>query len=92
MSWLDTAPTTIRQLERKLRPVTHFIAKVESVSDQAGRMTEPATKPKDEPTPVALESKGFIESTQELAITLVSMFFLTFFLLATDLGALGSAR
>ena len=89
-AWLDTAPTTLRQLERKLRPVTRFIAKVESVSDQAGRMTEPTSKPQDQPTPVALESKGFVESTQEWAITLVSMLFLTYFLLATDLGAIGT--
>jgi len=89
-TWLDAAPTTLRQLERKLRPITYFIAKVESVSDKAGHMTEPATRSQDEPTPVALESKGFIESTQEFAITLISMFFLTFFLLATDLGALGA--
>ena len=80
-AWLDTAPTTLRQLERKLRPVTYFIAKVESVSSQAGRMTEPTSKPTDQPTPVALESKGFVESTQEWAITIVSMVFLTFFLL-----------
>jgi predicted PurR-regulated permease PerM len=89
-AWLDTAPTTLRQLERKLRPVTRFIAKVESVSSQAGRMTEPASQPTDEPTPVALESKGFVESTQEWAITIVSMVFLTFFLLATDLGSIGA--
>ena len=89
-AWLENAPETLRKLESKLRPVTRFIAKVESVSSQAGRMTEPTAKPQDAPTPVALEPKGFVESTQEWAIAIVSMLFLTFFLLATDLGAVGS--
>jgi predicted PurR-regulated permease PerM len=87
--WLDTAPATLDKLERKLRPLTRFIAKVESVSTQAGRMTEPEAALRGEPTPVALEPKGFVESTQELAITIVSMLFLSLFLLARDLGAVG---
>ena len=40
-AWLDEAPQTMRTLERKLRPVTGFIAKVESVSEQAERVTDP---------------------------------------------------
>ena len=40
--WLDAAPATMRTLEQKLRPVTRVIAKVESVSEQAGRVTDPA--------------------------------------------------
>jgi predicted PurR-regulated permease PerM len=87
--WLDTAPATLAKLERKLRPVTRFIAKVESVSTQAGRMTEPDSAMQQEPTPVALEAKGFVQSTQEYAIAVVSMLFLALFLLATDLGSLG---
>jgi predicted PurR-regulated permease PerM len=87
--WLDTAPATLKQLERKLRPVTRFIAKVESVSTQAGRMTEPDAATQQEPTPVALEAKGFVQSTQEYAIAVVSMLFLTLFLLALELGSLG---
>jgi predicted PurR-regulated permease PerM len=88
-SWLDTAPATLQKLERKLRPVTRFIAKVESVSSQAERMTEPGATHHEEPTPVALEPKGFVESTQEWAIAIVSMLFLTLFLLATDIASLG---
>jgi predicted PurR-regulated permease PerM len=84
--WLDAAPATFRKLEAKVRPVTRFISKVESVSTQAERMTEPSTARRDAPTPVALESKGFVQSTQEWVIAIVSMVFLTFFLLATDLG------
>lgn len=88
--WLDTAPATMRTLEAKIRPVTRFIAKVQSVSTQAEQITEPSAKPRDQPTPVALESKGFVESTQEWIITIVSMLFLTLFLLAADLANLGS--
>jgi len=43
--WLDTAPATLRTLEAKLRPLTRFIAKVESVSTQAGHMAVPDTIP-----------------------------------------------
>jgi predicted PurR-regulated permease PerM len=87
--WLDTAPATLDKLERKVRPLTRFIAKVESVSTQAGRMTEPDVARRGEPTPVALESKGIVKSTQEWAIAVVSMLFLTLFLLIRDLGAVG---
>jgi predicted PurR-regulated permease PerM len=88
-AWLDTAPATLQQLERKLRPVVRFIAKVESVSTQAERMTEPDPGRHEEPTPVALEPKGFVESTQEWVIAIVSMLFLTLFLLAMDLSTIG---
>jgi predicted PurR-regulated permease PerM len=87
--WLETAPATMRTLEAKIRPVTRFIAKVQSVSTQAEQITEPSAKPTDQPTPVSLESKGFVESTQEWIITIVSMLFLTLFLLAADLASLG---
>ena len=87
--WLETAPETMRTLEQKARPVTKFIAKVESVSTQAERIAAPSAQPQDKPTPVALASKGFVESTQEWVITLVSMLFLTLFLLAADLANLG---
>jgi predicted PurR-regulated permease PerM len=86
---LETAPDTMRTLERKVRPLTRFIAKVESVSTQAEQITAPSNKSDHRPTPVALESKGFVESTQEWIITLVSMLFLTLFLLAADLANLG---
>jgi len=87
--WLDAAPATFRKLEAKVRPVTRFISKVESVSTQAERMTEPAAARGNAPTPVALESKGFVQSTQEWVLAIVSMVFLTFFLLAADLGKPG---
>jgi predicted PurR-regulated permease PerM len=87
--WLETAPATMRKLETKIRPMTRFIAKIESVSTQAERMAEPTSTSNSKPTPVALEAKGFVESTQEWIITLVSMLFLTLFLLATDLANVG---
>jgi predicted PurR-regulated permease PerM len=86
---LDAAPETMQTLEQKVRPLTRFIAKVESVSTQAEQITAPSSQSSDRPTPVALQSKGFVESTQEWIITLVSMLFLTLFLLAADLANLG---
>ena len=44
-------------------------------------MTEPTNTADDAPTPVALEAKGFVESTQEWAIMLVSMVFQTLYVL-----------
>ena len=87
--WLDTAPATMRKLETKIRPMTRFIAKVESVSTQAGRMAEPSSKVNDAPTAVALEPKGLVESTQDWIVTILSMLFLALFLLATDLANVG---
>lgn len=87
--WLEAAPATMRKLETKIRPMTRFIAKIESVSTQAERMAEPTSNANSMPTPVALEAKGFVESTQEWIITIVSMLFLTLFLLATDLANVG---
>jgi predicted PurR-regulated permease PerM len=89
-SWLDTAPATFQELERKLRPVIRFIAKVESVSSQAERMTTADPARHEKPTPVSVEPKGFVESTRELIIAIVSMAFLTLFLLGTDLASVGN--
>jgi predicted PurR-regulated permease PerM len=83
--WLDTAPATMRTLERKLRPLTRFIAKVESVSDQAERMTAPAATPDQEPAPMPVRDapKGLVESTQQWIITTVTTLMLVYFMLAT---------
>lgn len=89
--WLDAAPDTFQKLEIKVRPLTRFIGKVQSVSTQAERMTEPAEGRRTTPTPVALESKGIVESTQEWILAIVTIVFLTFFLLATDMGGSGHA-
>jgi predicted PurR-regulated permease PerM len=81
--WLDAAPRTMRTLEQKLRPVTRFIAKVESVSDQAGRMAEPAAAPKAvAPAPAREDAKSLVASTQEWILAAVTTLFLTYFLLA----------
>jgi predicted PurR-regulated permease PerM len=86
--WLDTAPQTFRRLEVKLQPVMRFISKVQTVSNQAEKVTEPVKSAHDQPTPVALEAKGIVQSTQEWVVTLVSMLFLLLFALGTDIAAL----
>ena len=82
--WLEAAPTTMRMLERKLRPVTRIIAKVESVSEQAGRVADPTATDADAerlPAP-AVADKTAIQNTQEWLIATVTMLIVTYFLLA----------
>jgi len=82
-AWLDEAPQTMRTLERKLRPVTGFIAKVESVSEQAERVTDPGAAKSVAAAPAkATEKKSTIASTQEWLIGIVTTLVVTFFLLA----------
>jgi predicted PurR-regulated permease PerM len=81
--WLDTAPQTMRTLERKLRPVTRFIAKVESVSEQAERVTDPgATKSGAKAPATTAEKKSTIANTQEWLIAILTTLMATYFLLA----------
>ncbi len=81
--WIDRAPQTMRTIERKLRPLAGFVAKVESVTEQADRITEAGAAGKDRPAPVATsESKGLVASTQEWVVALVSVLVLCYFLLA----------
>ena len=82
-AWLDTAPETMRTLERKLRPVTRFIAKVESVSEQAERVTDPGAPRSGAVTPpTAAERKSTIANTQEWLIAILTTLMVTYFLLA----------
>jgi predicted PurR-regulated permease PerM len=79
--WLETAPATMRTLERKLRPVTRFIAQIESVSEQAGRVTDPTAA--DAPSPAApAEAKSTVANTQEWLIAIATMLTVAYFLLA----------
>lgn len=81
--WLDTAPETMRTLERKLRPVTRFIAKVESVSEQAERVADPGATSNGTTAPAtAAEGKSTIANTQEWLIAILTTLMLTGFLLA----------
>jgi predicted PurR-regulated permease PerM len=81
--WLEQAPQTMRTLERKLRPVTGFIAKVESVSEQAGRVTDPGAAKNGTAVPAtAAEKKSTIANTQEWLIAILTTLMVTYFLLA----------
>ena len=82
--WLDAAPATMRTLERKLRPVTRIIAKVESVSEQAGRVADP-TVAGESAAPALLRpagAKSTFESTQDWGIAIVTVLIVAYFLLA----------
>jgi len=81
--WLEAAPQTMRTLERKLRPVTRFIAKVESVSEQAERVTDPGATKGGTRAPVsAADKKSTIANTQEWLIAILATLMVTYFLLA----------
>jgi predicted PurR-regulated permease PerM len=81
--WLEQAPQTMRTLERKLRPVTGFIAKVESVSEQAERVTDPGAAKQGAAVPAkATEKKSTIANTQEWLIAILTTLVVTYFLLA----------
>jgi predicted PurR-regulated permease PerM len=81
--WLDGAPATLRTLEAKLRPLTRFIAKVESVSTQAGHMGVSDVTPADTRTvPVREQPRSLVASTQDWAFAILTTLVLTFFLLA----------
>jgi len=82
-AWLDEAPQTMRTLERKLRPVTGFIAKVESVSRQAERVADPGAAKRVAAAPaMATEEKSTIASTQDWLIGILTTLVVTYFLLA----------
>jgi predicted PurR-regulated permease PerM len=82
-AWLDQAPQTMRTLERKLRPVTGFIAKVESVSEQAERVTDPGAARNATAAPAtAAERKSTIANTQEWLLAILTTLVVTYFLLA----------
>jgi predicted PurR-regulated permease PerM len=81
--WLDTAPTTMRTLERKLRPVTRLLAKVESVSEQAGRVAGPiATGDADTSPPVIVDVNATVANTPDWLLAIATILMVTFFLLA----------
>ena len=81
--WLDTAPATLRTLETKLRPLTRFIAKVESVSTQAGHMAVPETTFAEAAAlPVREQPRSLVASTQDWAFAIMTTLVLTYFLLA----------
>ena len=80
---LDTAPATMRTLENKLRPVTRLIAKVESVSEQAGRVTDPVSNGKPPVLSAALAAEeSTVVNTQQWLIAITTTLMVTFFLLA----------
>ena len=82
-AWMDEAPRTMRTLERKLRPVTGFIAKIESVSDQAERVTDPGAHRSAPAVPAtATEKKSTIVNTQEWLLAMLTTLMVTYFLLA----------
>lgn len=92
-AWLDEAPQTLRTLERKLRPVIGFIAKVESVSEQAERVTDPgAAKSVTAAPATATEKKPTIASAQGWLLAILTTLVATYFLLAAGPSLLVKAE
>jgi predicted PurR-regulated permease PerM len=82
--WLDQAPQTMRTLERKLHPVTGFIAKVESVSEQAERVTDPGAARDGAAAPAKSpeKKKSTIANTQQWLLAILTTLVVAYFLLA----------
>jgi predicted PurR-regulated permease PerM len=58
--WWSAAPSTMRTIERKVRPISHFMSRVEALSDRADQLTEitPTVRPVEPRTagaPVVVE-------------------------------------
>jgi predicted PurR-regulated permease PerM len=82
-AWLDEAPQMMRTLELKLRPVTGFIAKIETMSTQAGQVADSAAARSAVAAPAkAAEKKTTIASTQDWLIGILTTLVVTYFLLA----------
>jgi predicted PurR-regulated permease PerM len=59
-NWWTAAPSTMRTIERKVRPVSHFMSRVEALSNRADQLTEitPTVRPIESHTaggPVVVE-------------------------------------
>ncbi len=44
-SWWESAPRTIRTIERRLRPVSRLVSRIEDLTDRAGEIAAPAIAP-----------------------------------------------
>jgi predicted PurR-regulated permease PerM len=80
--WLERAPTVLREIERKIRPLQRMAVRLDEVAAHAERVAEGT--PGGQPTPAAAPARKsmLLFRTPALLVTVVGSFFLTFFLLA----------
>ena len=86
-SWLEKAPYSLQQLERKLIPLKKPIEKVAQASGAIESLTSTATSQTKTPTVEVKQhplSDQLIVQTPELLISAVTMLILLYFLLAYD--------
>ena len=85
MDWVSSAPATLQRVETKLRRIVQPIAKLQQTADRMENVT--ATPSVDAPQPVKIATPGIFErvslSTLEALPSVLSVIFLTYFLLAS---------
>lgn len=90
--WLERAPGLLDDVERKVRPIRRVVDQVERVTRRAERVTTgtPRATPVVEAAPESA-ARNLLVLTQAVAVNLVAIAVLTFFVLATRPASLARA-
>ena len=94
-TWWAAAPSTLRTIERKVRPISQFMTRVDALTSRADQLTQGVAKPATQAPPVVVEVPGtdtagghapiavvIIDQTRDVAISVVTVVMLMLFLLA----------
>ncbi len=80
--WLDRAPSVLKEVERKMRPLQRFALQLDTVAAHAERVADGSEAGKPATGPVPTRRGTLLMQTPAVLVTIVGTFFLTFFLLA----------
>jgi len=84
--WIDKAPSTLAEVERKMRGIKKSVDSVAKVAEKVEQLTNPATSAKPQPPPVSAQpsllSRTF-STTLTFLVTTGTTLVLLYFLLAT---------
>lgn len=86
--WLDSAPETLAMVESKIKPVAKLLEKLEGVTDRATRLGSGGPPQRTAVAVATTSSDGVIRISREIAFATVTVFALSFFLLAGGSTAL----
>jgi predicted PurR-regulated permease PerM len=79
--WLDRAPSLLREVERKVRPLQRVAVKIDQVSEHAGRVAAGAASNSDPPSQPS--SLRLLRDGPAFLLPTAAAVFLTYFLLAS---------
>ncbi|HEU4530709.1 MAG TPA: AI-2E family transporter [Steroidobacteraceae bacterium] len=80
--WLERAPTVLREIERKIRPLQRMATRLDEVAAHAERVAEGTQSGQRTQTTAPARKSMLLFRTPAMLVTVVGSFFLTFFLLA----------